>query len=86
VCHNQVERKYREELNSELARLSSVVLALSRSDKDAELRQPKPTKAMVFSYATELIITIGSDNDELRKENEQLVGQMRRKMCVQSNF
>jgi hypothetical protein len=85
VPHNQVERKYREGLNSELARLSSVVPALSWSDKGAELGQPKPTKAMVISYATELIITIGSDNDELRKENEQLVGQIRRKMCIQSN-
>jgi hypothetical protein len=79
-----VERKYREGLNLALARLSSVVPALSRSDEGAEVGQSKPTKAIVILCATELIITIESENDELRKENEQLVGQMRREMSAQS--
>ncbi|KAH9865197.1 hypothetical protein IAQ61_009144 [Plenodomus lingam] len=70
--HNQVERKYREGLNSELERLRKAVPTLPQSDEGGVMGQPKPSKAMVLSSAIEYIKKIESERDTLREENERL--------------
>ncbi|KAH9875356.1 hypothetical protein J1614_004848 [Plenodomus biglobosus] len=70
--HNQVERKYREGLNSELERLRKAVPTLPQSDEGAVMGQPKPSKAMVLSSAIEYIKKIEIERDALREENEKL--------------
>lgn len=70
--HNQVERKYREGLNSELERLRKAVPSLPQSDEGGVMGQPKPSKAMVLSSAIEYIRKIEKERDELKEENEQL--------------
>ncbi|KAF2708481.1 hypothetical protein K504DRAFT_468813 [Pleomassaria siparia CBS 279.74] len=72
--HNQVERKYREGLNSELERLRRTVPTLPQSDEGASMGQPKPSKAMVLAGAIEYIRSIERERDELREENERLGG------------
>lgn len=74
VPHNQVERKYRDGLNSELERLRRVIPALSHSDEGAVIGSPKPTKAMVLSCAIGYIKKIELEKDELRGKYEQLGG------------
>ncbi|OAL56435.1 hypothetical protein IQ07DRAFT_593958 [Pyrenochaeta sp. DS3sAY3a] len=70
--HNQVERKYREGLNSELERLRRAVPTLPQSDEGGVMGQPKPSKAMVLSSAIEYIRRIEKERDALREENERL--------------
>ncbi|KAH8706889.1 hypothetical protein GQ44DRAFT_777710 [Phaeosphaeriaceae sp. PMI808] len=70
--HNQVERKYRENLNSELERLRRAVPTLPQSGEGAFMGQSKPSKAMVLSGAIEYIRKIEQERDELRERNEQL--------------
>jgi hypothetical protein len=72
--HNQVERKYREGLNSDLERLRRAIPTLSQSEDDAIIGRPKPSKAMVLSCAVEYIAKIESERDGLRKGNEVLGG------------
>jgi hypothetical protein len=67
--HNQVERKYREGLNSELERLRKTVPTLSHGD---EAGQPKPSKGMILSSAIEYIKTIENERDALREEVARL--------------
>lgn len=73
--HNQVERKYREGLNSELEKLREAVPTLRRSAQDGALAgtaQPKPSKAMVLSSAIEYIHQVESERDALLAEVERL--------------
>jgi hypothetical protein len=70
--HNQVERKYREGLNSELERLRQAVPTLPQSDEAGAMGQPKPSKAMVLSSAIEYIKTIERERDALMEENQRL--------------
>jgi hypothetical protein len=70
--HNQVERKYREGLNSELERLRKAVPSLPQSDEGGGMGQPKPSKAMVLSSAIEYIHRIERERDALREENGRL--------------
>ncbi|CAO2650939.1 Nn.00g092360.m01.CDS01 [Neocucurbitaria sp. VM-36] len=70
--HNQVERKYREGLNSELERLRKAVPTLPQSDEAGVMGQPKPSKAMVLSSAIEYIRRIENERDTLREENDRL--------------
>ncbi|KAL5118984.1 hypothetical protein ACEQ8H_003113 [Pleosporales sp. CAS-2024a] len=70
--HNQVERKYREGLNSELERLRNAVPSLSPSQEDAAIDQPKPSKGMILASAIDYIKTIERERDALLVENEQL--------------
>jgi hypothetical protein len=70
--HNQVERKYREGLNSELERLRRTVPTLPQSDEGGMMGQPKPSKAMVLSSAIEYIRKIEKERDALKEENERL--------------
>lgn len=70
--HNQVERKYREGLNSELERLRKAVPTLSQSEEALMIGQPKPSKGMILSSAIDYIKTIERERDALREEVEQL--------------
>lgn len=70
--HNQVERKYREGLNSELERLRRAVPTLPQSDEGGVMGQPKPSKAMVLAGAIEYIKKVERERDMLRDECERL--------------
>jgi hypothetical protein len=72
--HNQVERKYREGLNSELERLRRAVPMLSRGgdEETGAIGQPKPSKAMVLSSAIDYIHRIERERDALNEENDKL--------------
>ncbi|KAI4921603.1 hypothetical protein J4E90_000029 [Alternaria incomplexa] len=74
--HNQVERKYRQGLNSDLGRLRRAVPTLSQSEEGAVIGRPKPSKAMVLSCAVEYIAKIELERDRLREGNELLGGTM----------
>jgi len=73
--HNQVERKYREGLNSDLGRLRRAVPTLSQSE-GAVIGWSEPSKAMVLSCAVEYIAKIELERDGLRERNELLGGTM----------
>jgi hypothetical protein len=70
--HNQVERKYREGLNSELERLRKAVPTLPQGNDEVAMSQPKPSKAMILAGAIEYIRKIEKERDELRDEVERL--------------
>ncbi|EMD65846.1 hypothetical protein COCSADRAFT_35828 [Bipolaris sorokiniana ND90Pr] len=74
--HKQVERKYREGLNSNLVRLRRAVPTLSQSEEDAVIGWPAPSKAMILSCAVEYIAKIELERDGLRERNELLGGTM----------
>jgi hypothetical protein len=80
--HVQVERKYREGLNSDLERLRCAVPTLLQSGEGAVMGQPKPSKAMVLSCAVAYIAKIEHERDGLREGNEQLGGSMWRETTV----
>ncbi|KAF2830168.1 hypothetical protein CC86DRAFT_285937 [Ophiobolus disseminans] len=70
--HNQVERKYREGLNSELERLRKTVPTLPQIEDGGAMGQPKPSKAMVLSSAIDYIRKIENERDALKEEVEKL--------------
>ncbi|KAF2190594.1 hypothetical protein K469DRAFT_721498 [Zopfia rhizophila CBS 207.26] len=72
--HNQVERKYREGLNSELERLRRAVPTLPQRDSNDLTSPPKPSKATVLASAIEYIKKIEKERDLLLEENERLRG------------
>ncbi|KAF1944209.1 hypothetical protein EJ02DRAFT_452581 [Clathrospora elynae] len=75
--HNQVERKYREGLNSELERLRRAVPTLVQTDERGVMGQPRPSKAMVLCSAIEYIRSVEKERDALKVENETLRGNQR---------
>ncbi|KAF1999162.1 hypothetical protein P154DRAFT_437801 [Amniculicola lignicola CBS 123094] len=72
--HNQVERKYREGLNSELERLRRAVPTLIQRDTRDLTSPPKPSKATILASAIEYIKTTERERDMLRLEVERLRG------------
>jgi hypothetical protein len=70
--HNQVERKYREGLNTELERLRKAVPTLPHRDNGDTMGQPKPSKAMVLSSAIDYIKRIEREKEALQEEVERL--------------
>lgn len=70
--HNQVERKYREGLNSELERLRRAVPLLRQNDGTSAIGQPKPSKATILATAIDYIQAIEKERDALKAEVEQL--------------
>lgn len=72
IPHNQVERKYREGLNSELDRLRRAVPTLPQFDEGGSMGQLNPSKAMVLMGAIEYIKKIKRERDALMEENERL--------------
>jgi hypothetical protein len=70
--HNQVERKYREGLNTELERLRRAVPTLPHSEEGDAMGQPKPSKAMVLSSAIDYIKKIEREKEALKQEVERL--------------
>jgi hypothetical protein len=80
--HVQVERKYREGLNSDLERLRRAIPTLLQSREGAVMGQPKLKKAMVLSCAVAYIAKIEHERDRLREGNKQLGGSMWRETTV----
>lgn len=72
--HNQVERKYREGLNSELERLRRAVPTLTQRDPQDLTGPPKPSKATILASAIEYIEKLERERDALCEENEKLRG------------
>ncbi|KAF2188530.1 hypothetical protein K469DRAFT_514864, partial [Zopfia rhizophila CBS 207.26] len=72
--HNQVERKYREGLNSELERLRRAVPTLPQRDSDNLTGHSKLRKATVLASAIDYIKKIERERDSLLEENERLRG------------
>jgi hypothetical protein len=72
VPHNQVERKYREGLNSEIEKLRSVVPTLPQSNDSGVIGQPKPSKAIVLAAAVDYIKSTERERDALREEIERI--------------
>jgi len=77
--HNQIERKYRESLNTQLESLRRVVPALQQKQRacDAadieDLPAPsKPSKAVVLASATAYIKQMEKDKMSLQDENQLL--------------
>ncbi|OCL01893.1 hypothetical protein AOQ84DRAFT_201350 [Glonium stellatum] len=70
--HNQVERKYREGLNSELERLRRAVPTLPQRDSSDLNGPPKPSKATVLASAIDYIKFIEAERERLTEENERL--------------
>jgi hypothetical protein len=78
--HNQVERKYRESLNTQLDSLRRVVPALQQNNQRVmdgadieDLPTPsKPSKAVVLASATAYIRQIEKDKKNLADENALL--------------
>jgi hypothetical protein len=74
VPHNQVERKYRQGLNTELERLRRTVPTLLQCSGERVVGQPQLSKAMVLVGAIEHIKTVERERDALIVENERLRG------------
>ncbi|KAF2192950.1 hypothetical protein K469DRAFT_795206 [Zopfia rhizophila CBS 207.26] len=72
--HNQVERKYREGLNSELERLRRAVPTLPQRDSGDLTGSLRPSKTMVLASAIDYIKAIKAERDSLLEENEGLRG------------
>jgi len=78
--HNQVERKYRESLNTQLDSLRRVVPALQQNQRNIgdgadieDLPTPsKPSKAVILASATAHIRQIEKDKKSLAEENQLL--------------
>ncbi|EON67212.1 hypothetical protein W97_06465 [Coniosporium apollinis CBS 100218] len=77
--HNQVEKKYRESLNTQLESLRRVVPSLrqnARSCDGADIEDlptpSKPSKAVVLASATSYIKQMERERQQLREENEML--------------
>lgn len=77
--HNQVERKYRESLNTQLDSLRRVVPALQQHQRPCDsadiedLPTPsKPSKAVILASATAYIKQMEKDKQALADENAQL--------------
>ncbi|ORY16533.1 hypothetical protein BCR34DRAFT_450966, partial [Clohesyomyces aquaticus] len=77
--HNQVERKYRESLNTQLDSLRRVVPALHQNQRACDsadiedLPTPsKPSKAVVLASATAYIKQMEKDKKSLAEENQLL--------------
>jgi hypothetical protein len=78
----QVERKYREGLNSDLERLRRAIPTLLQSREGAVMGQPKLRKVMVLLCAVAYIAKIEHERDRLREGNKQLGGSMWRETTV----
>lgn len=77
--HNQVERKYRESLNTQLESLRRVVPSLQQTQRGCDgadiedLPAPsKPSKAVILASATAHIKNIEKDKKALQDENQLL--------------
>ncbi|OAK99677.1 hypothetical protein IQ06DRAFT_294112 [Phaeosphaeriaceae sp. SRC1lsM3a] len=74
--HRQVERKYRDNLNSDLERLRRAVPTLCQSEEGSAIGRPRPSKAMVLSCAIDYIAKIELERDGLQEGNKLLGGTM----------
>jgi len=72
--HNQVERKYRESLNTEMERLRLAVPSTARWEEHvySQAGKIKPSKAMVLASAISYIHSLEKDMKRLRSENRSM--------------
>jgi hypothetical protein len=76
--HNQVERKYREGINSEMERLRRAIPVTARLENGSSpsaisaIGSPKASKAMVLVCAIEYIHKVERQRDLLLRENREL--------------
>jgi hypothetical protein len=72
--HNQVERKYRESLNTEMERLRLAVPSTARWEEGVycQAGKIKPSKAMVLASAISYIHSLEKEMEDLRRENEMM--------------
>jgi len=72
--HNQVERKYRESLNTEMERLRLAVPSTARWAEGVycQAGKIKPSKAMVLASAICYIHSLEREMEDLRRENETM--------------
>jgi len=72
--HNQVERKYRESLNTEMERLRLAVPATARWEENvySQAGKIKPSKAMVLASAISYIHSLEKEMETLRRENRSM--------------
>lgn len=82
--HNQVERKYRESLNTQLESLRRVVPALQQNQRGCDgadiedLPTPsKPSKAVILASATAYIKQMEKDKKAMAEENQLLRTRMK---------
>lgn len=73
--HNQVERKYRESLNTEMERLRLAVPSTARWEDNvySQAGKTKPSKAMVLASAISYIHSLEKDMEQLKRENGSLI-------------
>jgi len=69
--HNQVERKYRESLNSEMERLRLAIPSTARWEEGiySQAGKTKPSKAMILGSAISYIRSLEKEVEALRREN-----------------
>jgi hypothetical protein len=72
--HNQVERKYRESLNTEMERLRLAVPATARWEEHvySQAGKIKPSKAMILASAISYIHCLEKEMEGLRSENRSM--------------
>jgi hypothetical protein len=75
--HTEVERKYREKLNTELERLRRAVPILPQSDATDATSAAKPSKSMVLAVAIDYIKELERQRDTAVEEVERLGGKVR---------
>lgn len=76
--HNIIERRYRENLNTQIESLRKSMIALSRQEDTAYTAQGLRhlTKAAVIAAATDEIKRTEADNQRLLEENERMLAQI----------
>jgi len=72
VPHKEVERKYRQVLNSEMEKLRVNVPTLPQHDGTSLADPLKPSKTAVLAAAVDYIKSLEAENKRLTEENEGL--------------
>lgn len=77
IPHTEVERKYREKLNTELERLRRAVPSLLRADSDNVMGGTRISKSAVLAVAIDYIKDLEAQRDSALDEVKRLGGEVR---------
>lgn len=77
IPHTEVERKYREKLNTELERLRRAVPSLLRADSDNVMGGARISKSAVLAVAIDYIKDLEAQRDSALDEVKRLGGEVR---------
>ncbi|EUC45990.1 hypothetical protein COCMIDRAFT_36299 [Bipolaris oryzae ATCC 44560] len=77
ISHTEVERKYREKLNTELERLRRAVPSLLRADSDNVMGGARISKSAVLAVAIDYIKDLEAQRDSALDEVKRLGGELR---------